>query len=150
MTNTPSPDAVLPAGWLTYHAEPVTLHSGGRSHYLVDGAVLFAHEPTRELVLGHWESLLVGRRSSVAVIVGVPTGGTAWAEALASRVGCRAVSAGDPFDFPQRGLVVAVDDVVTTGNSLLSVPNAHRRVAVVKRTYLNGVSAWMTINLPLL
>ena len=28
--------------WLEYHDEPVTLHSGGRSHWLVRGDLIFA------------------------------------------------------------------------------------------------------------
>ena len=37
--------------WLEYHEEPVTLHSGATSHWLVDGEKLFEDEHIRQEVM---------------------------------------------------------------------------------------------------
>src|SRR3990167_98648 len=72
--------------WLEYHKDPVTLHSGGRSHWLVRGDLIFADENLRELVLDCWERTLE-TWSPPFTIVPVPTGGDVWAAALLKRLG---------------------------------------------------------------
>ncbi len=137
---------------LEYHEEPVTLHSGGKSHWLVRGDLIFADEQLREVILDYWirELKLCERR---AHIIGIPRGGMVWAQALAARL---SLTWGEPDDvpYPAHQLWV-VDDIVTTTASIMAVPNATHRIAVVDRgvSHKAGfyrVSAWATIPLPVL
>src|SRR3990172_7616643 len=91
---------------LEYHDEPVTLHSGGKSHWLVRGDLLFADEQLRGLVLDYWMKVLRAW-SPPFEIVSVPTGGDVWAAALVERVA--ALESQNPGMMPYR---VLVDDVV--------------------------------------
>lgn len=132
--------------WLEYHEEPVTLHSGDRSHWLVRGDLMFADERLREAVLAFWEPI-VRLWSPPVEIISIPTGGDAWADALRARLGdwCMAGT-----EMPYR---IVVDDVVTTGGSIFADGRAHMRLAVVdRRTRREGpaVSVWATMRLSLL
>lgn len=131
--------------WLEYHEEPVTLHSGGKSHWLVRGDLIFADLRLREAVLEYWLNVLK-TWSLPFEIVSIPTGGDVWAEALRKRLGNTAES-----KVPYR---VVVDDVVTTGASI-SDPTAHVRLAVVDRrgpdcSYIHYINSWARISLPCL
>ncbi|MGH6690255.1 MAG: hypothetical protein ACREF4_06215 [Gammaproteobacteria bacterium] len=143
-------------GWLEYHIEPVTLHSGARSHWLVRSDLIFADEELREAVLQRWRQLLPGD----ADLVAVPTGGVVWAEAF-----CERFSSCDyklyPFTpavahplWPGGGrLFAVVDDVATTGASLGQLPHAQRRLVVVDRTLEapeKEILSWARIPLPVL
>lgn len=132
--------------WLEYHEEPVTLHSGGKSHWLVRADLIFADEYLRREVLDYWAVVLKGW-SPPFDIVSIPTGGDVWAEALKERVGNFVRGAATTYR-------VLVDDVVTTGKSMLDL-NSHIRLAVVdRRSFYNygslDIKSWMKINLPLL
>lgn len=95
--------------WLEYHEQPVTLHSGARSHWLVRGDLIFADERLREAVLDYWVQQL--RIWAPPEIIGIPHGGTPWARALRER-----------YSFGRStSTIVAVDDVVTTGRSFMDV-----------------------------
>src|SRR3972149_2761851 len=103
--------------WLLWKPEPRRLHSGAKSHWFVDGEAMFADEHIRESVLTYWQKVLGDRR---ARLVAIPTGGNAWAEALAERTGNRW---GTPQMLPTgQEPIVAIDDVVTTGASLRGAP----------------------------
>lgn len=118
--------------WLEYHEKPVTLHSGGTSHWLVRGELMFEDERLRESVLSFWVEYLKHWQPRVHV-VGIPTGGTPWAEALKERVEL------DEIDGP----VVLVDDVVTTGKSMKEAAPKFRtviaRLCVVDRGPSHGI-----------
>jgi len=152
--------------WLIYHKEPITLHSGGKSHWFVDGQAIFDDEHLREAVLDFWEGALKPPLCMIynePCIVGVPTGGVVWAQALAERMGWPVFEvleigkAGGVAAWSERRFTVLVDDVMTTGASLL--PHIHnelglRKFAVVGRgdwIYRNkrprDVTAWVWIDL---
>jgi len=132
--------------WLEYHEEPVTLHSSGKSHWLVRGDLIFQDMHLRAEVLDYWLVVLRGWRPPFEIL-SVPTGGDSWAAALRTIV--------PTSEEPVMAYRVVVDDVVTTGASILADPSAHARLAVVdrriglQRRYPN-VNAWMHVNLPLL
>lgn len=137
--------------WLEYHEEPVTLHSGGKSHWLVRGDLIFADPKLCEAVLGYWIDVLK-TWSPPFEIVPVPRGGNIWAEILQAELATqdrmRPLREGDT---PYR---VIVDDVVTTGASIAD-PKAHIRLVVVDRrtpesTFDPYVNAWARITLPCL
>lgn len=136
--------------WLEYHEEPVTLHSGGRSHWLVRGDLIFADEHLREAVLDFWVGCLrplgAGRKTC---ILGVPRGGLQWARGLAYRIG---EYVGPDDDVSAYEQVVVIDDVVTTGNSIESFRlDIAVRVscAVVQRGGRLVGAAWARMNLPM-
>lgn len=129
--------------WLEYHEEPVSLHSGGWSHWLVRADLMFEDERIRNAVLECWTELLSGWRTALHV-VGIPTGGDKWAEALRASL---------PNPVGANTIIVLVDDVVTTGASISQ--DAHVRLAVVDRrvdykSFMNPpVFSWATMRLPI-
>lgn len=143
--------------WLIYYEHREQLHSGGKSHWFVDGRAIFDDPNLRESVLACWEKLLeckVGSWNNPRV-VGIPTGGLPWAKALAQRLGWPLVSV-DDLAYKYEGFTVLVDDVYTTGASLnvggiSGDPLALRRLVVVGRKNAEvkpvGVSAWAWIDL---
>ena len=123
--------------WLEYHETPVELHSGGWSHWLVRGDLIYKDERVRELVLDCW-TYCMGIHSPeyrdpasprAPRIYGVPDGGTVWAEALAHRWGTEPLSAYSAAE--DAGPTFIVDDVATTGESLAPYPEP--RLVVVRR-----------------
>lgn len=149
--------------WLEYHEEPVTLHSGGRSHWLVRGDLIFADEKLRELVLDCWQyALEVGGWAKTPMrVYGIPRGGSPWAEALSKRMDARLlteveIEAVQQAEKTTEAVIppiptILVDDVVTTGTSLNQIGIAGPRLAVVCRAaYIPITAAWAKICLPLL
>ena len=126
--------------WLEYHHEPVQLHSGDWSHWLVRGDIAFQDEHVREAVLDYWVKVLAAWDEPFNII-GIPTGGTPWADALRERVATD----------EKTWFRVAVDDVVTTGASLRGVNATLWLVFFDRRLKRTGapVNAWDTIPLPL-
>jgi orotate phosphoribosyltransferase len=142
--------------WLQYQDTPFLLHSGDRSHWLIDSDQIFNDEELRESVLLSWQAEIP--ISGSYEIVAIPRGGVPWAMAFAER--CRP-STVFVLDHPEMGALLAaskehkdlivIDDVVTTGASLNLVPRAHHRLVVVDRS-LSGIAntiAWARIPLPL-
>lgn len=152
--------------WLEYHETPVTLHSGGRSHWLVRADMIFADTELREAVLAEWSRLL-GYHGGYREFVGIERGGAVWAEAMAEKTrgkyhnlsvaqlkdyGCLFRPEYNRNGEPEHPLVV-VDDVATTGASLALVPNATDRLVVVNRCLdrsRQDIMAWAHIPLPVL
>jgi len=147
--------------WLQYHPEPVTLHSGGRSHWRINADAIFHDQALRASVLRAWRKV-VGYQSVHNIIIAIPEGGIRWAEALAS-VGnlgwsskvyvLREEWAGKYMHPGKEERLIVVDDVATTGASLVAlVPHADVRLCVVDRSEhgLGTVHAWAYIPLPLL
>ncbi len=131
--------------WLEYHEEPVMLHSGSKSHWLVRADLIFADVALRTAVLDCWQRALC-RWTPPFEIVSVPRGGDIWADVL--RTLMPIVPTKDLPTMPHR---VIVDDVVTTGNSI-SDSKAHIRLAVVDRRdhiFDPYVNSWARIHLPL-
>lgn len=129
--------------WLEYHEEPVQLHSGGWSHWLVRGDLMFANEPLREAVLSYWLDILRSWKPPLRIL-SIPTGGDRWANALKECI--------EPLVSDETPFMVVVDDVVTTGASM-DAAVAHLHLAVVDRrvggTRLQPhVAAWATLQLP--
>ena len=133
--------------WLEHHKEPVTLHSGQLTHWLVRGDLLFEYEDLREEILDTWERAVRFRLNAAKddhgwEIIGVPRGGLVWADALRERLG-------DPGELinPMR---IIVDDVCTTGGSLAEYAPYNIACVAVKRieVTLLDVVAWATIPLP--
>ena len=140
---------------LTYAEPPFALHSGSRSHWFVDGEAIFLDKRLRELVLDCWENELrrIFPATGLFHFIGVPRGGTLWAEAIACRMGCSWDSP-QASSIPEGRTVVAVDDVLTTGASIKEVEDAQWALVVVARvpagTYFPSTTAWAKIDLPLL
>lgn len=150
--------------WLQYHPEPVTLHSGGRSHYVVDADAIFADEELRAAVIEAWLRVIAyvaGR----ANIIAIPRGGLRWAEELQRQGGMHwrsAILEEMPnaalarllrVDVGEGDWLIVVDDVATTGASLRVVPEPALRLCVVDRSEtkdgLAGIHHWAHIPLPL-
>jgi len=136
--------------WLIYHKKPITLHSGGKSHWFVDGQAIFDDPNLRESVLKCWGEAIHSLVQSHEdfLFIGVPRGGIRWAEAIAERCGGEAALPGK-YQIRQHRLIVAVDDVVTTGASLDSV-QADWKLAVVSRLPVwerKRLNAWAWISL---
>ena len=134
--------------WITYYPEPVTLHSGYHSHWLVDATLIYADPQLRKIVLDCWEPIAASWRHPY--ILGIPRGGVPWAQALAERIDA---PWGTHLSAYQRGSLLVVDDVLTTGTSLRAI-SAKSYFVVVNR---NGdpeidlpVTAWATMYLPLI
>ncbi len=112
--------------FIQYRKEPFRLSSGRLTNEFVDARAIFDSLPHREMVLSFWEGRIAWEYHRFH-IVPVPTGGSPWAEALASRVGaawCESIPTGAVgWDFER---VVVVEDVVTTGGS------ARRKVEEVR------------------
>lgn len=103
-----------------FRSGAVTLHSGGRSTYLIDCAALTQNS---------WKTLadnLAARVPPFGTVTGVPRGGLPFAEALWGHCVCgacggRRASHGAPgccTDFVAHKDRLIVDDVCTTGKSL--------------------------------
>lgn len=138
--------------WLEHHMEAVTLHSGGKSHWLVRGDLMFADEHIREMVLDFWVRCL--KNVKPRYVLGIPGGGVPWAKALADRVEDLTYVEPDG-EVPEYGEVVVVDDVATTGNSLQEFrPDIVLRASlvVVHRANAFGQTLpaipWMRMHLP--
>ena len=141
--------------WLKYHEEPVTLHSGATSHWLIDGQVLFDDENIRRAVLDVWAYAIWIHSPQIDEprIFGIPTGGTPWAEALAQRVP-GAILLDQYTDARWRDQpTFLVDDVVTTGKSFDDCQPGEPRLVVVRRTSkchtVQVTAKWMEIHLPI-
>ena len=145
---------------IEYHEEPVTLHSGGRSHYLVRADLIFEDEELRESILRCWRYLLP---STGLDILAVPEGGIRWAEAYRDELVSQDIQVYRlDLDIvhllsPSKSVpLVVLDDVTTTGASLLSVPAATHRLVVVDRrvpgqaNFEKEVLSWARIPLPLI
>ena len=100
--------------WLEYHEDPVLLHSGDKSHWLVRGDLIFSDKWLREAVLDYWEIKLKNFPAPFNFL-GIPKGGSAWSEAIAERMGGHIW---ETIGCDPEGTYVIVDDVVTTGASL--------------------------------
>lgn len=140
---------MLPS-WLEYHTTPVPLHSGQTSHWLVRGDLIFLDPHLRSLVLDVWERCL--QHAHNPVVLGVPRGGTPWAEALAERVNGTYIEQGVSEDEEGVSFVV-VDDVLTTGHSLETFrPDIPVRVSLVVVDRLTARhrpgGAWARMYLP--
>lgn len=83
-----------------FNIKDVTLHSGGKSSWIVDCEALTDEDLA---TLAHMASKILG---SFGEVVGVPRGGLRFAEALAE------YAENDSLD------VLIADDVLTTGNSM--------------------------------
>lgn len=137
------------ASWLIYHEKPITLHSGGKSHWFVDGQAIFDDSNLRESVLNLWARAIA--HPDETHFMGIPRGGIPWAEAIARKVGAR-------WGTPSQAIrgakyLYVVDDVVTTGASLDSIPEAYHRFAVVVRAapgFFRRLTAWAWIDLEML
>ena len=146
------------APWLIEYGEPVVLHSGGRSHWLIDAAAIFRDEALRGIVLDYWMRVLGDwsmRCRPPYAITGIPSGGIAWAIAFRERCEREGLLAMQTQHLPTvaNGIVrIVVDDVVTTGKSI-EAPSADIRLAVIDRridpTLEPLVFAWQTIYLPI-
>lgn len=118
--------------WLEYHEDPITLHSGGRSHWLVRAELLYKDERVRDMILQRL-ALVVRGYPEPYIFVPVPTGGNCWAEALANHVGGFVF---DSVDASRGSSIFAIDDVVTTGQSIASVASVTAcRLAVWDRRW---------------
>ena len=138
--------------WLTHHTAPVRLHSGQRSHWLIDAQAIFENEHLRRLVLDCWFPFVQNWPNPY--IVGIRRGGVPWARALAERIGA---PWSDDTSVPKRSWhgfdsILVVDDVLTTGASLREV-QADAAFVVVDRSHGEAVPyavSWMTLWLPTL
>ena len=128
--------------WIEYHEEPVKLHSGEFTHWMIRGDLLFEHEDLREAVLDVWERVVRFRLNTFMPkgshgweIVGVPRGGLVWADALKDRLG-------DPGEL-KRPIRIVVDDVYTTGASMGEfAPYSLGLVAVTRTKVAHPSTAW--------
>jgi orotate phosphoribosyltransferase len=139
-------------GWLEYRIEPVTLHSGGKSHWLVRGDLIFEDKCLREAVLTHWE-VYVRQTRRPYHFISIPTGGDCWAEAIAARTGGEWSILHAVRHVRNQATEFAVDDVMTTGGSLRAAPGKMRLVVVdrmQREMFVPNVVAWATMYLPLL
>lgn len=132
-----------------YHHERIQLHSGGKSHWLVRGDVLFENEELRESVLDCWERAVREYATQVGLhysprFYGIPEGGICWAKAIAARM------QGVYLEKYVGGAFV-VDDVCTTGASLGVYEHAPKLVAVLRVAtgvpYVPVLASWMTVEL---
>ena len=73
--------------WLIYHAKPITLTSGGKSHWFVDARKIFEDEHLRKQVLSCWVRSL--RPLSAWHFIGVPEGGLCWARAMSDEINAK-------------------------------------------------------------
>ena len=134
--------------FLRYSETPHRLHSGGESTLLIDAHAIYACEPLREFIISTWvNELNLGKQSKGVTIYGVPTGGTPWAMGLSERLGI------EWCGFKERlsGVVWVVDDVVTTGKSILDVSGPfviQKRMAVVDRGHNSRIYCVWRMPLP--
>ena len=137
------------AVWLEYYPKRVKLHSGGYSHWLVRGDLLFDDWEARGSVLDCWEkavskyAMQTGMRHRPR-FYGIPEGGTLWAKAITVR------TKGVYLEKYAGGAFV-VDDVCTTGASLEPYQYTPKLVAVIRvhegGEYVPVLASWMTIEL---
>lgn len=137
---------------LYYQEHPITLHSGAESHWFVNADEMFEHEALRREVLRVWMLALTDRWKYQ--LEAVPSGGILWAEALHDEIPGAIIR---PLNSEcQRGYRrVVVDDIVTTGQSIMNVSEAGlvRRLAVVIRNqpayewFHNHITFWQYIKL---
>lgn len=144
--------------WLEYHEDPVTLHSGQQSQWLVRGDLIFNDPHLRKVVLDYWQHLVGNEEPRPYWFLGVPEGGTRWAKEIAERVGGFVVKPVLPLPkLSKRGTLYIVDDVVTTGSSLtewrVNVEQVGIRnfagLAVVNRMFSGQVGLWAWLHMPL-
>jgi len=134
--------------WLIYHEEPITLHSGGKSHWFVDGQRIFNDPHLRESVLACWERYIF--YPALTHLIAIPRGGISWAKAFADRIGATWGLPDDVIPGNPR-YVYAVDDVMTTGASLKSVKCNGSFVVIARRGvfFKPEMIAWAWIDLEL-
>lgn len=144
----------MTANWLIYHDEPIKLHSGQLSHWLVAGDAIFDDLELRTEVLRSWQASLAAagyldhpdpRRP--LYFTGIPRGGVQWAKAIAE-----VVRGGVYVEKPLKHPCVVVDDVMTTGASFRPYGLTPRLVVVDRRApplrddrYLTG--CWASLDL---
>ncbi len=140
--------------WLNYYEEPITLHSGDKSHWKIDGDELFDDEEIRGEVISYWARMITHyykHRTKNPRIFGIPRGGTKWAEELARNIP-GAVLLNEYEDAEYVEPTFLIDDVATTGSSFDKYPNEPRYV-VVRRLSTGNMphvqGAFMDIHLPL-
>ena len=134
--------------FIEYHEEPVRLHSGGKSHWLVRGDHIFANERLRQEVLRWWGYYVMGFRKPY-FFWAIPTGGSQWAEAIAEYAGGSWANRPGPVNIRNGSTIFTVDDVLTTGASLGG--GQHPLVVVDRRGRVESlprVCSWATIYLP--
>ena len=139
--------------WLFYHESAIKLSSGETSHWFVDANKIFEDDMLRESVLDVWQDQLQG--NGPYQFEGVPRGGIPWADAITRRIRhsvLAPLNSRPPEDFKR----IVVDDVVTTGQSIMDLPNLWlpvSRLAVVIRStqafdlYNNQISYWAYLKL---
>lgn len=99
--------------FLQYHREPITLSSGLKSHWFVDGRLIFEDVRLREAVLEHWLARLAVE--SYWHLSPVLEGGKSWMEALGERL--EGVSWGQQPENAGTRPIAIIEDVMTTGCS---------------------------------
>ncbi len=114
--------------------KPFALASGKQSPVYLDHRRIFSHVELRRKIVKHWRDLLVeegrGRINSETIVAGTASAGIAPAYALAEALGCSFVYVRDAAKnhgagrriegiWSSSSKVIIVDDMVTTGGSLL-------------------------------
>lgn len=138
---------------LYYHERPITLHSGGKSHWFVNADEMFQHEPLRREVLRIWIRSLTDSEGKYQ-FEAVPSGGILWTEAIHDEIPGSIIRLLNS-ECQQGYQRVVVDDVVTTGQSIMDVNEMRlvRRLAVVIRNrpafewFHNHITFWQYIKL---
>lgn len=115
--------------FLTIHSEPVGLHSGDTSRAMLNTGSLFDDEYMRETIITDWVRFLtLYHPRSRFHVIGIPEGGTPWAVELwrileimhrGENTFNKSTDHIHPAERPSE--IVLVDDVLTTGGSLIEV-----------------------------
>lgn len=121
--------------FLTVHSEPMRLHSGDASRFRVNAEGLFDNERIREVIIADWVRFLtLYHPRSRFHIIGIPEGGTPWAVELwrvleidkrGENTFNKSTDHIHPAEKPSK--VILVDDVLTTGHSLIEVVEGLRK-----------------------
>ncbi len=139
--------------WLTFHDEPVTLHSGNETHWLIDAKKMFDDLLLREQILNSWKSHILGDHGKKPLhVIGIPEGGMPWAKAFADKLGVSCSRLDQPL--PRDCWYILVDDVATTGKSIMTQgPWFYRFLVVARNPALRNwleppfARVWMWIDL---
>ena len=139
--------------------DPVTLHSKGLSQFLIVAGGLYKDERMRMAIIAHWKAYLnrTLRRNRLHII-GIERGGTLWAAALYKALDKDAPgehtlnkSSDDIKQAEKPSQVVLVDDVLTTGGSLVELAERlHENIqafpavslVVVNRAWIGAPEIW--------
>ncbi len=141
--------------------KPVPLHSGGLSQFIIDADGLFEDERMRGAIIAYWKAYLdKTRRSGRFHFIAIPRGGVPWAQALFQLMAedtdeHRLSLSTDEFTVKPNCSTILIDDVLTTGASLIEVASTLKRDAfpitaltVVDRRWERGStpggSLWVT------